>query len=263
MRYRYLIGAGVALAAMLSWADARAQLWLPPAGGQVWYFGAEGGWTNLEDQTFKLGPVRLNERFNDGYNVGARTGIEWGPWRFEEEFRYQKNGYNRLDGIAVQGDRTAYAFMTNAIYDFGISGWGITPHIGAGIGVVVQRDGMRLPKSSSPATGLEITHGTSVDFGYQGIAGIRYNINPSLAFDLDYRYLATADDGSFRTSPQLGNLKTTSGYNTHNFVASLSWRFGPPAPPPAAAPLPPAPPPMRLRPQHRLHRLRSSNRFDS
>src|SRR5204862_2913436 len=70
-------------------------------------------------------------------------------------------------------------------------------------------------------------------FGYQGIAGIRYNINPALAFDLDYRYLATTDP----TFKAIGGVKYKSEYSTHNVVASLSVRFG--APPPA----PPAPPP--------------------
>ena len=51
MRNRYLIGAGVALAMALSWADARAQLFPLPTGPGTIYFGVEGGYTNLEDAT--------------------------------------------------------------------------------------------------------------------------------------------------------------------------------------------------------------------
>ena len=86
--------------------------------------------------------------------------------------------------------------MANAIYDFTL-GWPITPHIGGGIGVI---DVFR----SIGATGTATTpNGTIVNFttpefsgskwgfGYQAIAGIRYLINPVLAFDVDYRYLAS------------------------------------------------------------------------
>ena len=80
---------------------------------------------------------------------------------------------------------------------------------------------------------MTIASSSDWQFGYQGIAGIRYNINPALAFDLDYRYLATTDP----TFKAIGGVKYKSEYSTHNVVASLSVRFG--APPPA----PPAPPP--------------------
>ena len=39
MRNRYLLGAGVALAVALSWADARAQLLAMPSGPGALYFG--------------------------------------------------------------------------------------------------------------------------------------------------------------------------------------------------------------------------------
>src|SRR5690348_9162158 len=99
MRTRYLLGAGVALAMAFSWADAQAQ-WLPTPGGPgAIYFGIEGGYTNLQDATGHIvgNGVGVKERFNDGYNVGARAGYEWGPFRFEEEFRYQHNSLERLD----------------------------------------------------------------------------------------------------------------------------------------------------------------------
>jgi outer membrane protein OmpA-like peptidoglycan-associated protein len=253
MRNRFLLGAGVALAMSLSWADAQAQFLAAPSGPGAWYFGGEGGWTSLDRQTGALGgfavgavafgPSRVSQTFNDGYNVGARAGYLWGPWRFEEEFRFQQSGISRTTvGLPASaficgavactargGNRDAYAIMTNAIYDFNI-GWALTPHIGAGVGAVILHDGANAFASS-----------TDVEFGYQGLAGVRYNINPSLAFDVDYRYLGTTG-ASFRSN--IGGLRYTSGYETHNVVASLSLLFGAPPPPVAVPPLPPAPPPV-------------------
>jgi len=245
MRYRFLIGAGVALATMLGVAEAQAQWLVGPTGPAVWYFGAEGGWTNLEDQTARAGGFAVKQTFDDGFNVGARGGIEMGAWRFEEEYNYRQNGYDRIGGFPVSGNRTAHAIMTNAIYDFGLGGFVFTPHIGAGIGALIQRDGASTKGNVAYPFGYRgnLTSGTDTQFAYQAIAGIRYNINPALAFDLDYRYLATADDPSFQITP--AGVRYRSGYNTHNIVASLTMRFGPT--PVAVAPAPPAPPPPAAR----------------
>ena len=242
MRYRYLLGAGVALAVALSWADAQAQLFASPAGPGAWYFGGEGGWTALDNQTGRLtGGAPVRQSFSDGFNVGVRGGYEWGPWRFEEEFRYQQNGQNRLSiagvNIPVTGDRNAYAVMSNLIYDFNL-GWALTPHIGAGIGAVGLHEGVNL---RTPTNGPTLTSDTQWEFGYQAIAGIRYNINPALAFDVDYRYLATTDP-TFRT--KVPGVSYSSGYSTHSVLASLSVRFGAAPPPPLPPPAPPLPPVM-------------------
>ena len=93
--------------------------------------------------------------------------------------------------------------------------------------------------------------GSGWQFGYQAIGGIRYEFSPTVAFDLDYRYLATTDPtfNTVRRPFPNGNRGTnccsgsqyTTGYNTHNIVASVTMKFG--APPPPPPPLPPAPPP--------------------
>ena len=264
MRNRYLIGAGVAFALALSWADARAQLLATPSGPGTWYFGGQTGWTALETQSGNLalttgGTVPVRESFDDGINVGVRGGYEWGPWRFEEEFRFLTNGLSTVTlgpsaalaakfgtaggtSSAVSGDRNGFAFMTNAIYDFAV-GWPVTPHIGGGIGAVILHAGSSIRSGGLPKfpAGGDIASSTTTEFGYQGIAGIRYNINPALAFDLDYRYLATTDP-TFKSV--LG--ANHSGYSTHNLVASLTVRFGAALPiiPPLA---PPAPPPIARR----------------
>jgi len=266
MTNRFLLGAGVALAVALSWANAQAQM---PG---TWYFGGQVGWTNLEDQSGRFATTNgtvttLRERYNDGLNTGVRGGYEWGPWRFEEEFSYQTSGLTGLTigpaaGLAapqvvglgnvggstklVSGNRDAYAFMTNAIYDFAV-GWPVTPHIGAGIGAVILHDSISLRNNSAldapGVLGHKISSSSQVEFGYQGIAGIRYNINPALAFDLDYRYLGT-EDPTFHSVNPVGKYK--SGYSSHNLVASLTVRFGAALPiiPPLA---PPAPPPIARR----------------
>jgi outer membrane protein OmpA-like peptidoglycan-associated protein len=235
MRKRILLGAGVAIAMAFSWADAQAQWFVMPSGPGALYFGIEGGWTALSgDPKGSVGSFNFTQKYDSGYNVGARAGYEWGPIRFEEEFNFATNhltGFTGSGGISipVTGQRNRYALMTNAIYDFPV-GWIVSPHIGFGIGAVNLHDSIA---TKSPLPDFAIASSSDWQFGYQGIAGIRYNINPALAFDLDYRYLATTDP----TFKAIGGVKYKSEYSTHNVVASLSVRFG--APPPA----PPAPPP--------------------
>src|SRR6476661_1470924 len=134
MKMRILRGAVAAVAMAFSWTTAQAQLSFLPAGGAP-YFGIEGGWTGLNDATDHLrGGSGFKETFDTGYNVGARAGYEWGPWRLEEEFNFGTNkltglrGLNGLNlgaGFPVTGQRNRYALMTNLIYDFNV-GWVVT-----------------------------------------------------------------------------------------------------------------------------------------
>jgi len=300
MTNRRLLGAGIALAVALGGAQAHAQWWPVGAPG-YWYIGPEGGWTKLTNQTdsitsstftgpnggtFTIPPVGGTVNFNSGFNVGARAGYEWGPWRFEGEYSYRHSSVNSFTGGltnigfgAVQGQRNSDAIMANAIYDFTI-GWPITPHLGAGIGAVDVIDslstkgaGFTLPRSIglpiSPITPLSIQgpqtfggtllNGSTWQFGYQAIAGIRYEFSPAVSFDVDYRYLSTTGptisnnasahfpfpNGTAGTNCCHVNDKT--GYNTHNIVASVTLKFGPPpAPPPPLPPAPPPPPPQKV-----------------
>jgi len=224
-RIRLTIAFCLSSAALLFAADARAQF----------YLGAEGGWTSLPDQTITVpGLFSTNLKFNAGFNAGGRLGYEWGPWRFEEEYSYRQNnvpGNFSLFGLpitGISGNRHTNSIMTNVLYDFTL-GYPITPHIGVGIGAVNIHDGLKLPLIG------QFINDSTWQFGYQAIAGIRYNLSPALALDLDYRYLATTQP-TFRIL-NTNLLRYRSDYNTNNFVASLIYRFAPPPPPvPAAAP---------------------------
>ena len=257
MNNRCLLGAGVAVALALGGAQARAQ-WF--AGPSAFYFGGEGGWTSLnsENDRFSGNPAAGapafggTETFNDGFNVGVRAGYMMGPLRLEEEFSFRKNSITGLSAPvaivgpgAFGGNRNTYALMTNAIYDFNF-GWPISPHIGVGIGAVNIHEGLT-------QAGIGTVVGQNQwEFGYQGIAGIRYFFTPIFALDLDYRYLATTDPSfTLASNKALGPYAGTSvksGYSSNNFVASLTILFGAPPPPvaPAAAPAPPPPPPQQV-----------------
>ena len=299
MTNRYLLGAGVALAVAFGGAQAHAQLTLmpPPGTPGAFYIGPEGGWTSLSSETdstngriitgtggaaLVFAPRTATANFDSGFNVGARGGYQWGPWRLEEEYSYRRNGLSSFTGLrgttgsgAFSGQRQSHAIMTNVIYDFTI-GWPVSPHIGAGIGAVDIIDSVSLnPRTFNALPGFvaqtpvglvplpqtfsgTLLHGSSWQFGYQAIAGLRYEFNPSVSFDLDYRYLATTDTtlnntGRFpfpngnRGTNCCGGGQYKTGYSTQNIVASVTMKFGaPPAPPPPLPPAPPPPPPPKV-----------------
>src|SRR5690348_5449817 len=151
MKTRYLLGLGAALAMAFGTLEANAQL-LPFFGNMgppTYYIGPEGGWTSLSNQkdtvttpsflvngAGSFNNFDLSARYNSGFNVGARAGVQWGPWRAEEEYSYRKNGLSSLGAFfgpnintAFSGIRHTHSLMTNFIYDFN-PGWAraITPH---------------------------------------------------------------------------------------------------------------------------------------
>jgi opacity protein-like surface antigen len=187
-----------------------------------YYIGAQAGWTGLPYQTDMidgLGPVPV--QFNAGYNIGARGGYQLASWRFEEEYSYRRNDVAAYGVVGdstnrVSGNRHTHSIMTNVIYDFA-AGWSVMPHIGVGIGAMDVFDGLKIPSRRL------FFNDNSWQFAYQAIAGLRYEINPVLALDLDYRYLATTES-TFRIPNTALHYRT--GANTNNFIASITYRFG-------------------------------------
>ncbi len=210
----------------------------------------------------QYGPLRVEEEYSYRHNGLSSFQAFFGPGFLGSNF---------------SGNRNTNSLMTNFIYDFGVGwafNWPISPHIGFGVGAVNNVDSVSLnptgPLSLAPGQQLVVSappggnagvlgrvgagtpfpnptfggtflKGNTWNFGYQAIAGIRYDINPLLAFDLDYRYLAstqpTLNNKGVIPFPPFGLPQGTSryksGYNTQNIVASLTMKFGapPPAPP--------------------------------
>src|ERR1700747_1928317 len=119
MTNRYLLGAGVALAVAFGGAQAHAQsAWWPVGTPWAWYIGPEGGWTSLNSQSETTSPVHFTgpnggtftapgpsgtPNTNSGFNVGVRGGVQWGPWRLEEEYSYRNNQLSNNNSFVLNG----------------------------------------------------------------------------------------------------------------------------------------------------------------
>ena len=166
-------------------AAARAELQILPTGPGTFYLGGEGGWTRLPPGHVSatipvIGFRNDSVTWTNGINAGVRGGYEWGPWRVEEEVRYQRNSDRKLENSGGNGNFIAVAALTNLIYDF-LPDWFLSPHIGGGIGPV-------LLSSRLHVTGLgQVVTGTDWVFGYQALGGMRFRLGPVMTLDVDYR----------------------------------------------------------------------------
>jgi opacity protein-like surface antigen len=236
-------GASLAMAAVLCAPDARAQFYLGPEGGWTGLQGTQSSITGTNPVTGQSVTFPINQSFNSGFNVGARAGYQWDPWRFEGEYSYRQNSGNATSlGTQLNASVHTNSLMANVIYDFNL-GWPLTPHIGMGLGAV-QLDA----SVDGPSVGFH-SKSSDVVFAYQAIAGVRYKFTPNLALDVDYRYRGTGNvsytTNSFTANGVTFPSRTFSGSgNTNNVVASLTWLFSPPPPPPPMPVAAPAPPPL-------------------
>jgi OOP family OmpA-OmpF porin len=214
-----------------------------------------------------LGPAQSgNWNFPQHLVAGGRFGYQWGPWSIEEELDYRHNTLFHFfhQGASQSGDifhgaENSQAALTNLIYEFGVPDFTlggfnfhspVTLHVGAGVGVVKVLDTVSLsplPGALSPlgSSGGILLHGDTWTFGYDGVVGVRYEINPNVFIDLDYGYLGTPQltFHNKATTAQgagvLGGLTYNSSYQKHDCVVSLVFKLSPPSsPPPLAASAP-------------------------
>jgi len=251
MLHRYLLAIILAVVAALGATQLPAQSIAPP---NSFYGGIEGGWSALISTKTKIsGQPDRRESFEDGdWNyadhilLGIRGGANWGPWSIEEEGTYRHNKVFRFADIPFSasptrpydGQRNAYALMTNVIYNLAMPDiqlfdfvlpWGL--HAGAGLGAVYVIDRLAVNSNlfggSAFGPGVCCLHGSDWEFGYQGIAGVRFEITPNVLLDIDYRYIGTPNGLHF-TSKGVGapvNYHISGGYQSTDSFFSLILRF--------------------------------------
>jgi OOP family OmpA-OmpF porin len=166
------------------------------------YFNADAGvnWADADE-------LDIGYRFSAGvgYNINKNWGVEFDTGWISNQF----------DG----GGDSSYSqlpFMVNVVYRYPL-GAKFETYIGGGVGGVygiLDIDGTVAGISADDNDG-------DVLFGWQAIAGVRYNISETMSVGVGYKYLGTSE-GEFK----IGGMKVeTDNLNNHAFGAVFNWKF--------------------------------------
>jgi outer membrane protein OmpA-like peptidoglycan-associated protein len=158
-----------------------------------------------------------------GWSVGGKAGYDFVGPRVELEVGYgQIPTSANIPGTVIVGKVGELNVMANVLYDF-MPASTITPYIGVGAGVAF------IDSNSSLG---------STQFAYQAMLGLAYNINESMRFQVEGRYLGT-------TNPSVNTPFGNVTYQNQNIMAlaGVSFKFGAAAPPPPPPPAPAVAPP--------------------
>ena len=227
------------------------------------YLGVDGGanWENA--QTVRQDGNTVDTlHFKTGWAAGVNGGYSFDSgWRPELEIDHRDNylktvttpGSAGFLGIGatpttVNGGGHEYAdtAMANLWYDLkaptGLFSF-IHPYIGGGVG------GVRFANRNVSIGGsAPVANSHATEFGYQGGAGVGYDLTPRLTLSADYRFVQS-NRGSFDVGSS-NNFQAR--YRANTAMLGVRYSFGqppapPPPPPPAevveAPPPPPAPAP--------------------
>ena len=182
--------------------------------------------------------------FNQGFDVDAIAGYDFGMFRLEGELGYKRasvddftisapSSSGLVTGVYdVDGRAKVLSLMGNALLDFSDdNGW--SGFVGGGVG----RARVSLAGERDSA------------FAWQALAGVRKEISDNVEVGLKYRYFNTRRlnfDDEFTNGLNVIGVNTSGKLRTHSLLASLIFNFGAPAPAPVIVEpvvAPPPPPP--------------------
>ena len=208
----YAVGA----AALLVAAPAMAQEY--QATGL--YIGAGAGINIRQDDNFSLKGTNVDGV--SSYDVGPAgniyLGYDWGSFRADAEVSLRTNDVTeaKIDNntFAKNGYFRTIGIMANGYYDFDF-GSAFVPYIGAGVGVAMLNSELK-------ANGNKFND-FNTQFAYQGIAGVSYNFEPNIAFNLEYRYLGNTEP----TFTDNGVKLKYDSSNNHTILLGVRYTFAP------------------------------------
>jgi OOP family OmpA-OmpF porin len=217
---RMSLAAGVFAAGLIAAAGAaRAQDSGP-------YLGAGLGYSILKDESFHGGAINSNAEYDNGWGGLLTLGYRFDPnWRAEVEGGFRRNDISKNPPGLTAGNSEAWSGMINALYDIR-TGTAFTPYVGVGGGWV------KYKASGVAPTATTTINDSDSNWGFQGIAGVSYDITPRTQAFVDYHYLQTKDPSVQNGSGT--DLKTK--YRDHLITVGFRFMFGPPAAAPAPAP---------------------------
>ena len=208
-----------------------------------WYVGVEGGLMIVEDgdydATALIGGIEVSDKVNIDHKTGIDLdligGYDFGSFRVEAEAGYKRASLDEINQgagyVDVDGSVRVISAMANLLLDFGDDdGW--SGYAGPGIGIANVRYDIDFTGAPQFGSGRD----TDRSIAFQGIAGVRKELNYNVELGLKYRFFVAPkldydiDFGSVR-----------GRYKSHSLLASLIYNFGapevivPPPPPPDPA----------------------------
>lgn len=206
------------------------------------YVGLQGGASFLSDNEVDASldgdsettPVEVE--FNTGFGVGGVAGYAFPMGlRVESEFTYRRNGLDAVtftdpaagipDPVGADGHFRSFALMANGYYELDL-GWPVMPYVGAGIGVA--RTKIEIDEFSAFGTALPAVFDDSdTVFAYQAMAGLAYQLMPSMAVGIEYRFFGSSgpdfEDQLLSAAAEVG--LDGESIKSHNVFVNLRYFF--------------------------------------
>lgn len=185
-----------------------------------------GSWFGGSESTG--GGLSIENDFDMGYALAGAIGYRFGNgFRAEGEISYRQadiDTFNSVsaggtsitlgDGLAGDGDVSAFGFMANGAYDFN-TGNAFTPYLMGGLGFA------NVSVNNAKVVNVLLADDSDVVFAYQIGAGVSYRFSDKMSVDASYRFMGTADPKF--TDSAGGEFE--SELTTHTVMIGLRYDF--------------------------------------
>jgi opacity protein-like surface antigen len=113
--------------------------------------------------------------------------------------------------------------MVNAYYDIHTPNFSLVPYFGVGLGGA-SIDAQIIAPFLGPSA--QVVDDDDTVFAYQFMAGLGWNVSPTITLTLDYRYFATTDPEFTPGNAFISGVPDiTSDYNNHSFNLGARFKF--------------------------------------
>ncbi len=182
------------------------------------------GYDRMPDRNLTINGNAVSSQWKPGWGGLAAIGYKWEfGLRTEAEYSGRVAWVRAFNHVNPwTGTQWDNSLMVNALYDFDL-GLPISPYIGGGIGETQIQWGnnFRAPRGATPT----IYDAESFRFGWQGIAGVYYDVLPNrVTLALDYRIKGAKGFGF--PGSVAGREINNFDYQTRSIFLSIRYYFG-------------------------------------